>query len=55
MDQMDSASDPDEEYINFLDSFSLRSTCNILSNESSKPFYSYISRYNKPMLLSSLA
>jgi len=36
---IDSASDPDEEYIYFVGSETLPSACFILSDESSIPFY----------------
>jgi len=37
---MESASDPDQEYIYFMGSETLPSTCYILSDEASIPFYS---------------
>jgi len=44
---MDSASDPDQEYIYFVGSETLSSACYILSDESSIPFYSTSNGYNK--------
>jgi len=43
---MDSASDPDQEYIYFMGSETLPSACYILSDESSIPFYSTSNGYN---------
>jgi len=40
------ASDPDREHIQFLGSKTLPSTCNILSDKSSIPFYSTSNGYN---------
>jgi len=38
LDKIDSASDPDQEYIYFMGSKKLPSACYILSDESSIPF-----------------
>jgi len=43
---IDSASDPDQEYIYFMGSETLPSACYILSDESSIPFYSTSNGYN---------
>jgi len=44
---IDSASDPNQEYIYFMGSETLPSACYILSDESSTPFYTTSNGYNK--------
>jgi len=43
---IDSASDPDQEYIYFIASKTLPSTCYVLSDKSNIPFYSTSNGYN---------
>jgi len=47
LDHYSGCSDPDQEFIYFMGSKTLPSTCYILSAESSIPFYSTNNGYNK--------